>query len=87
MVLINAVAGCEAHNLTFFLRKGGAVTGETIDELCTCSVSLLENQESLCQLSAALRSFASQNAAEVIYAAMTAPGHSNANGENNPVHP
>lgn len=78
MVLINAVAGCEAHNREFFLKKGGAVTGETVDELCECCVSLTEGREALDQMSEALHGFASQNAAETVYAAMKDAGRGKA---------
>lgn len=73
MVLINAVAGCEGHNLDFFLEAGGALTGETAEELCDCCVSLIEDADTLAQMSAALLRLAPGDAAERIYTAMTGP--------------
>ena len=50
MILINAVAGCEAHNLHFFLETGGALTGETVEELVACCETLLEDWETLAEI-------------------------------------
>ena len=71
MVLFNAVAGCETHNLEFFLEKGCALSGETVDELCACCKVLLEDGETRLQMSEALREVAKQNAAETVYSVMS----------------
>ncbi len=47
MVLIDAVAGCEEHNLDFFLKLGGAVTAETPEELAELALSLLSDEARL----------------------------------------
>lgn len=54
MVLIDAVAGCEEHNLDFFLKLGGAVTAETPEELAELALSLLSDEARLTEMSAAL---------------------------------
>ena len=67
MVLINAVAGCEAHNLQFFLSKGGAVTGESEEDLCERCKALMDDQAALRGMADALTSVHGKNAAEEIY--------------------
>ena len=67
MILINAVAGCEAHNLQFFLETGGALTGETVEELVACCETLIEDRETLAEMSRALQGFSERKAAEIIY--------------------
>lgn len=67
MVLINAVAGCEAHNLKFFLTKGGAVTGESEEELCYRCKALLDDPAALRSMADALSAVRGRNAAEEIY--------------------
>ena len=54
MVLIDAVAGCEEHNLDFFLKLGGAVTAETPEELASLALSLLADESRLTEMSSAL---------------------------------
>ena len=54
MVLIDAVAGCEEHNLDFFLKLGGAVTAETPEELAELALSLLSDEARLKEMFAAL---------------------------------
>lgn len=44
-VLFNAVSGCEAHNLRFFLSRGAALTGDTPEELAACCGALIRNAE------------------------------------------
>lgn len=41
MAFINAVAGCESHNLEFFVEKGAAVTAPTAEELAEKSIRVL----------------------------------------------
>ena len=67
MVLINAVAGCEGHNLDFFLQKGGAVTAETAEGLCQCCLDLLSSEELRIRMLESLSRLAKVNAAETIY--------------------
>ncbi len=70
MVLFNAVGGCETDNLEFFLAKGGARSGEGVDELCSCCGALLGDRAALEAMGAALRDLFPQNAAEMICKAM-----------------
>lgn len=66
MVLIDAVAGCEAHNLRYFLRSGGAVTGDTPEELCKLCLELMRDEARRTQMAAALASLPHENAAQCI---------------------
>ena len=47
MVFIDAVAGCEEYNKDFFLRTGGAVTGQTPKEIARTSLRLLSDKDAL----------------------------------------
>jgi len=55
MVLMDTVAGCEGHNLDFFLRQGGAVTAKTPKLLADTAMALLADPERLRQMSTAIR--------------------------------
>ncbi len=44
MVLINAVGGCETHNLEFFVSHGAACTADTPKELARQSLQLLQDE-------------------------------------------
>ena len=72
MVLINTVGGCEEHNLSYFLSKGGAVTANTTEELCRCCQSLLDNAELRKKMSRTLKEVSKTDAAETIYGALSA---------------
>ena len=72
MVLINTVGGCEEHNLSYFLQKGGAVTADTAEELCHCCQSLLNDAGLREKMSRALKEVAKPDAAETIYGALSA---------------
>ena len=50
MLFINAVAGCEAYNLRFFLRRGVAATASTPKEIARQAVRLLVSSERLRQM-------------------------------------
>lgn len=50
MLFVNAVAGCEAYNLRFFLRRGVAATASTPKEIARQAVRLLANPERLRQM-------------------------------------
>lgn len=43
MVLIDAIAGVEKYNMSFFVESGGAVTASTTSELCDLCLSLLKD--------------------------------------------
>ena len=71
MVLINLVAGPESHNLDFFLKNGGAVTGGTTEELCARCEMLLRDGERRQKMCLALQRISSADATEIIYRTMT----------------
>lgn len=70
MVLIDAVAGCEEHNLKFFLETGGAVTADTPETLAETALALLRDDERLAAMSHALDGRGNKPAAERIYSVM-----------------
>ena len=67
MVLIDAVAGCEEHNLDFFLGLGAAETADTPEALAATALTLLERPERLAAMSAAERTGEPRTPAEIIY--------------------
>lgn len=56
MVLIDAVAGCETHNLNFFLRNGMAVTANTPKAIADTTIKTLNAPVLLSKMRAAMRS-------------------------------
>ena len=70
MVLIDAVAGCEAHNMRFFLNCGGAVTAGDPQQLGELCLSLLRDSTQRREMSARLRSVSKPDAAEAVRAVM-----------------
>lgn len=72
MVLIDAVAGCEEHNLDFFLRDGMAVTADTPEALADTALALLENETALAAMRAAAAAHTSR-AAEAMYEWLRTP--------------
>lgn len=70
MVLIDAVAGCEAYNLDFFLRCGGAATADTAPGLISLCVSLLDSPHTLDLMAASLDGFSGCRGAERIFDVM-----------------
>lgn len=66
MVLIDAVAGCEEHNRSYFVCLGGAVTADTPEALAQLSLELLADQTRREQMQNALESLPRRNAAEYI---------------------
>ena len=66
MVLIDAVAGCEAHNLRYFTEIGGAKTQRSPQELTNLCLELLKSEPRRKQMSDALNAISSQNAAACI---------------------
>lgn len=67
MLLIDAVAGCEEHNLDFFVKKGGAVTADTPEGLAEAALELLSDPEKLKKMSQTLAGIQRENPAELIY--------------------
>lgn len=66
MVFVNAVAGCETHNLRFFEELGAAATADTPEELAELTLSLLSNAEQLNKMSASFQKMVSKSPAETI---------------------
>lgn len=66
MVLIDAVAGCEAHNLRYFTEIGGAKTQRSPQELTNLCLELSKSEPRRKQMSDALYAISSQNAAACI---------------------
>ena len=70
MVLMDTVAGCEGHNLDFFLGRGGAVTSRTPKLLADTAMALLADPERLEKMSAAFRRPESEPPAQRIFRIM-----------------
>ena len=58
MVLIDAVAGCEEHNLDFFLHAGMAVTANTPNEITQLALALVHDDARLAEMRRAMESVA-----------------------------
>lgn len=71
MVFIDAVAGCEEYNKDFFLRTGGAVTGQTPKEIARTSLRLLSDKDTLEKMGDALDAAVPHNAAANILSEMS----------------
>ena len=67
MVLIDAVAGCEKHNLNFFVSLGGAVTAESTEDLAQRCIELMKDKAKRSAMADALGSALCGNAARHIY--------------------
>ena len=70
MVLIDAVAGCEAHNLRFFTDCGGAVTADTPRALGQLCLTLLDDPARRADMSRQLHAVSKPDAAETVCAVM-----------------
>ena len=70
MVFVDAVAGCEEYNRRYFVRKGGAKTGDSTQELLDICITLLKNEDMLHQMEANLHGEGSGNSAQIIYQQM-----------------
>ena len=66
MVLIDAVAGCETHNLNFFLRNGMAVTANTPKAIADTTIKTLNAPVLLSKMRAAMRSQTECTAADKV---------------------
>ena len=63
MVFIDAVAGCEEHNLRFYLSVDGAVTAKEPHQLASLCTELLTNDDKRLHMRENLRSLNSHDAA------------------------
>lgn len=70
MVFVDAVAGCEAHNMRYFTDKGAATCPADIGELAETCVSLLNDPERLTQMSRSFGPDHDINSAELIYSTL-----------------
>lgn len=50
MLFVDAVAGCEAYNMRFFIERGTAVTAATAEELAAKAISLMGDEAALNQM-------------------------------------
>ena len=66
MVLIDAVAGCESHNLRHFTEMGGAVTAPSVEELTELCVELLKDPQRRGKMETALLSHRYTDSADCI---------------------
>lgn len=66
MVFVNAVAGCESHNMKFFVEQGAAVTADTTEELVSLSLSLLTDSKKLDKMAASFKNMYEQSPADII---------------------
>lgn len=66
MVLINAVGGCETHNLEFFVSRGAACTANTPKELAWQSLQLLQNETRCAAMRRSMQELGYAGAAERI---------------------
>ena len=67
MVLIDAVAGCEEHNLDYFLRAGMAVTGDTPEKIADLALHLAHDEKKLSAMRRTMQAANARPAAEAIY--------------------
>lgn len=74
MVLIDAVAGCEEHNLNFFVGNGGAVTANDNEALAELCIDLLRDPLRLAAMSERLAEVTQRPAADVIFETMQSFG-------------
>jgi len=70
MVLVDAVAGCEASNLQHFVQLGAAVTGDTTQEVADACLALMQNPDRLNRMTQLLQNHHAASAAEQIWQEM-----------------
>lgn len=71
MAFVDAVAGCEAYNMRYFIDRGGAVTADTPENLADACVRLLSDGQQLETMSACLDALQIGRASEKIYRVLT----------------
>lgn len=72
MVFIDAVAGCETHNMRFFLERGAAVTADDVAALTETCLALLEEPARLAEMSAVMADAARYSPCDVILGQLAA---------------
>ena len=70
MVLVDAVAGCEAYNLDFFVNVGGAVSAEGSRALARLAVDILRDDARRGDMARALEPIVRANDREIIWRTM-----------------
>ena len=71
MLFVNAVAGCELRNKSFFDRMNCAVTVDSNDDLPEAAIKILNDSEKMDALSENMKNELSGNAARNIYRILT----------------
>lgn len=77
MIFINAVPGCETHNLDFFVSNGLAATKDSDDGLCRLVCHYLMHQDKLDRISRKLKADFSPFAVKEIYDYITSSDKEN----------
>ena len=67
MVFIDAVAGCEGYNKIYFIKKGTAKTGTSLDDITDVCIDILKKDNTREKMRHNLNSVCKCNAAKVIY--------------------
>lgn len=70
MAFINAVAGCEQYNIEYFVKKGGAVSSDSPEELTDQCIRLLQSERKLQEMENALREYRRAEGAKQIFETM-----------------
>ena len=70
MVFVDAVAGCEAYNLFYFVERGAAETGASVDEITEACLRLMNSDPNRQEMRENLRAIANRDVAETIYQTM-----------------
>jgi len=74
MILIDAVGGCEQHNLDYFIASGGALTAKEPEELAELALKVCENAALAANMQQGLEKVFAENDPERIYRAMQKAG-------------
>ena len=70
MVFVDAVAGCEEYNLFYFLEKGAAETGASVDEITNSCLRLMTSDLNRREMKEHLRAISNKDVAKTIYQTM-----------------
>lgn len=70
MAYINAVAGCEQYNIEYFVKKGGAVSSDSPEELTDQCIRILQSERKLKEMEKALREYRWAEGAKQIFETM-----------------
>ena len=70
MAYINAVAGCEQYNIEYFVKKGGAVTSDSPEEITDQCIRILQSEKEQEKMVEALQEYGKAEAAKQIFESM-----------------